>query len=111
VGSVAGAGAGLFLGTPLAVFLASLSVRIGATVRYLGPGIRNLPHNFRRLTLCTSPLQVPELVPGLPVGLPDVWENFQQDFFRSSFGGTFPVLIYFPTMLLCSFPAGFTGSP
>jgi hypothetical protein len=36
-----------------------------ATLFRLRPGIAALPRNFRRLALCTSPAQLPELVPGL----------------------------------------------
>jgi hypothetical protein len=46
----------------------SLTVRIGATIRHFWAGLKTLPQNFRRLTLCTSPLQEPELVPGLVAG-------------------------------------------
>jgi hypothetical protein len=52
-------------GFVLGVWIISLIVRIGATLRHIGSGIRNLPGNFRRLILCTSPRQQPELVPGL----------------------------------------------
>jgi hypothetical protein len=43
----------------------SIAIRIVATLFYLRSGIRALPRNFRRVVLCTSPAQVPELVPGL----------------------------------------------
>src|SRR4029077_17916757 len=47
------------------IFALSLTIRIGATLQYIVLGLRSMPDNFRRLTLCTSPLQEPELVPGL----------------------------------------------
>ena len=52
--------------TCIAVFVVSLAVRTAATLRHLGSGVRALPHNFRRLVLCTSPAKVPELVPIQP---------------------------------------------
>ena len=47
------------------------------TLRHVGCGVRALPRNFRRLAVCTSPKQVPELVPGIEPGetmftLPDL---------------------------------------
>jgi hypothetical protein len=59
------------LGLALSALVMSLIVRIGATLRHLGPGLHSLPQNFRRLTLCTSPRQEPELVPGLLPGTTD----------------------------------------
>jgi len=53
------------LGMSLGVFIFSLLIRVAATLRYICPGVRSLPRNFRRLILCTSPRQEPELVPGL----------------------------------------------
>ena len=42
-----------------------------STFKYICPGLRSLPRNFRRLILCTSPRQLPELVPGLTPGTTD----------------------------------------
>ncbi len=73
-GAVAGAGAvaiffpPILLGFAFAIRLVSIAIRFAATAKYIGLGLRMLPGNFRRLALCTSPLQVPELVPGLPAG-------------------------------------------
>jgi hypothetical protein len=55
------------LGQPILpdILLAALSIRITATARHVCHGIRCLPANFRRLTLCTSPSELPELVPDL----------------------------------------------
>ena len=67
-GAVAGIGAGAFrfvLGFTIGVFVVSVTVRVAATLWYIVPGVGMLPRNFRRLVLCTSPLHVPELVPGL----------------------------------------------
>jgi hypothetical protein len=43
----------------------SIPIRVAATVFHLKDGIRVLPVNFRRLVLCTSPVQIPEIVPGI----------------------------------------------
>ncbi|WP_315826105.1 hypothetical protein [Bradyrhizobium sp. SZCCHNG3015] len=56
------------VGTLLGVFVVSLIVRFGSTLYHVRQGVRELPRNFRRLTLCTSPLQEPELLPGLVPG-------------------------------------------
>jgi hypothetical protein len=57
----------LTIGLFLLVFLIFISIfiRISATLVHFRPGIEALPHNFRRVVLCTSPTQVPEIVPGL----------------------------------------------
>jgi hypothetical protein len=57
--------AGAFIGMPLGLFLVCLFIRIGATLFHFPAGLNALPRNFRRLTICTSPAQMPELVPGL----------------------------------------------
>jgi hypothetical protein len=49
----------------LAVFITSLIIRLIASLVHLHSGLIALPTNFRRLVICTSPLQAPELVPGL----------------------------------------------
>jgi hypothetical protein len=56
---------GFIVAVPIGLVLLTLSIRIGATTRYLRHGIAALPRNFRRLVFCTSPAQIPELVPGL----------------------------------------------
>jgi hypothetical protein len=63
--TAAGAAVG---GVPLGVFIVSLTIRVGATLRHFRAGLMSLPRNFRRLALCTSPRQEPELVPGLVPG-------------------------------------------
>jgi hypothetical protein len=45
--------------------ITSIVIRVAATLFYLRSGVRTLPVNFRRLVFCTSPAQLPELVPGL----------------------------------------------
>jgi hypothetical protein len=49
----------------LGVFFVAFLIRSVATARHIRNGIKALPANFRRLTLCTSPSELPELVPGL----------------------------------------------
>jgi hypothetical protein len=58
-------------GIPLMVLLASLFIRFVATARFVGRGVNHLPDNFRRLALCTSPKQEPEIVPGLGSSKPE----------------------------------------
>ncbi len=53
------------LGSAAGVFLVSLSTRVAATLLHPWAGLLALPRNFRRLMVCTSPIQPPELVPGL----------------------------------------------
>ena len=73
-----------YVAVPISIYLYSLIVRIIATLLYLRSGILALPRNFRRLVLCTSPVQVPELVPGLeaagsPFTLTYLRTHFLQD--------------------------------
>jgi hypothetical protein len=56
------AGPGVFRG----LWLATLIFRVIATFRHAPEGYRRLPTNLRRLAVCMSPLQQPELLPGLP---------------------------------------------
>jgi len=49
----------------LFVFGETALIRMSATMVYLPKGLESLPRNFRRLVICTSPAQVPELIPGL----------------------------------------------
>jgi len=64
----------LVLGLPVApatamfVFAETALIRIAATARHLPKGLEALPRNFRRLVICTSPAQLPELIPGLIPG-------------------------------------------
>lgn len=53
------------VGYAVALGLASIVVRAAASVYHIGDGFRALPQNYRKLVICTSPMQVPELVPGL----------------------------------------------
>jgi hypothetical protein len=58
------------------VLAVSIGMRVGATARFLYCGLTSLPRNFRRLILCTSPLQRPELIPGLTPGDTEfTWEG------------------------------------
>src|SRR5207253_6054331 len=70
------------LGRAIGVFLVALGIRLSANIYHLPDGFRALPRNFRRLMLCTSPMQRPELLPG---SVPREFE-FQQVFARGSFG-------------------------
>jgi len=49
----------------LFIFGETALIRMSATIVYLHKGLESLPQNFRRLVICTSPAQVPELIPGL----------------------------------------------
>jgi hypothetical protein len=53
------------LGVSLAIYVVSLVIRIAATLAKILEGLRALPRNFRRLIMCISPAQEPELVPSL----------------------------------------------
>jgi hypothetical protein len=59
--------AGIFgafvFGVPLLLLI--FSIRFFATLSHVRTGLKMLPGNFRRLCLCTSPYQLPELIPGL----------------------------------------------
>jgi hypothetical protein len=62
--SVGVVGAGVSVG--VSVFIIALAVRIGATIYHFLPGFFSISRNFYKLAFCTSPLQTPELIPGLP---------------------------------------------
>ena len=47
------------------IALLCTALRVVATVRFIRNGVLSMPHNYRCLILCTSPLQVPEVLPGL----------------------------------------------
>jgi hypothetical protein len=49
----------------LGIFLVAIGIRVAATLVYLRSGLEALPRNFRRIVICTSPAQIPELVPGI----------------------------------------------
>ncbi|MCK1385217.1 hypothetical protein [Bradyrhizobium sp. 21] len=52
------------IGTCAAYVTASVVIRIWATVKFIRIGVQAMPGNFRKLWMCTSPSQLPELVPG-----------------------------------------------
>jgi hypothetical protein len=52
-------------GIAFSVFIVSLGVRFFSVICHLRDGFRSMPRNFRRLTICTSPREIPELVPGI----------------------------------------------
>jgi hypothetical protein len=70
-------------GITLGVFLVSVCIRFVATLLHFRRGLQNLPRNFRRLVLCTSPLQIPELVPGLERGQTSITLEHLLDRFQS----------------------------
>ena len=91
----------VYLMMPMTVFLTSLLIRISATIVYLREGFTSLPQNFRILILCTSPAQIPELVPGLNA----TGSHFRFFSMRDVFKGDDPVgpaeiLFVFSTVLL-----------
>jgi hypothetical protein len=74
-GAAAGAAAGnsyflqgLLLSFLQTILFATWMFRFGATARHAREGYRRLPTNVRRLALCMTPLQQPELLPGLRAG-------------------------------------------
>jgi hypothetical protein len=52
-------------GYMIGVLVVTIGIRIAATIIHLQSGIRSLPRNFRRLAVCTSPVQIPEIIPGI----------------------------------------------
>jgi outer membrane protein OmpA-like peptidoglycan-associated protein len=52
------------LGIGFAIYVVSVGIRVVATFAHFRAGLIELPRNFRRLTFCTSPAHVPELMPG-----------------------------------------------
>jgi MFS family permease len=78
-----GALASAILSIGIFVLVVSWIVRVGATFVFIKAGLRSMPRNFRQLIFCTSPLQEPELVPGLKTGttrftLMDLLEGIEQ---------------------------------
>lgn len=97
-----------FLGVSPGPFIFAFILRFAAILRFLPEGLMALPKNFRRLTLCTSPIQAPELMPGLKTSVfafEHIWgryKNKTKD--GSSFGaamvyGLPAVLWFFPGWL------------
>ena len=96
-------------GLGLGVFIASLAVRTTATLCHIPAGLRDLPRNFRRLTLCTSPKQTPELIPGLAnaetqFSLDNIWQRFRRERSGDFYGKMFAIILFPPAMLLWFFP-------
>jgi hypothetical protein len=56
----------LFVGYGIGIFIVTLAIRIAATLRHFLSGFFSIAQNFHILAFCTSPAQLPELVPGLP---------------------------------------------
>src|SRR4051794_33291988 len=53
------------LGMCVGLLIFTTVIRVATTLVNIRSGIRALPQNFRRLTVCTSPAQVPEIIPGI----------------------------------------------
>jgi hypothetical protein len=74
---------GMILGVPLGFLILGILIRSGATLAHLREGFKNLPRNFRLLTLCMSPAQQPELIPGVDsasqFSLSGIREGLQSD--------------------------------
>jgi len=97
------------LGLGLSVFILSLAVRVTATLCHIPAGLRDLPRNFRRLTLCTSPKQTPELIPGLANNETQFSLDYIRQRFRTGRSGDlydkiFAIILFPPAMLLWFFP-------
>jgi hypothetical protein len=52
-------------GLQVGVLIVANCIRMAATLAHLREGVKVMPRNFRRLDFCTSPLQIPEIVPGI----------------------------------------------
>jgi len=101
----------IYYGHMLGAFLFSIVVRICATLRCFIPGLRALPDNFRRLVFCTSPLQEPEMVPGLTrtteFTLRGLWQRFAEARRLDAKDKIIAYLVFAPTFLVWFFPAWF----
>ena len=92
------------------ILFTSIFIRIAASLSHLPSCIRALPRSFRRLVLCTSPAQVPELVPGMEAGDSELrfavlWEEFRElDFSDRIFSSLLLTLLFLPS------PPGSTAS-
>ena len=98
-------------GIPIGILIFSVVARVLATLRYIGPGLKNLSANFFRLVLCTSPSQVPELVPGLDsrsslFTLSHVWQN-TRDKIESREGYALAAFVFASSVLMWFLPAWF----
>jgi hypothetical protein len=105
--AVAGAGAvaGAFFVAPFAFgyWLRSLVTRILATLRYLGPGFKSLPDNWRHAILVIDFYHPPELVPGLNelrCGL-----SFHNIISKMRSGDTLDRIFYLTSLLIFFLPA------
>lgn len=58
----------LWLGIVVGLLVALLLIRLASTWSHLPAGILSMPRNYRRVVLCASPAQEPEVLPGLPDG-------------------------------------------
>ena len=65
--------------------LVSFFIRFVASAIYIRSGIFSMPKNFRRITLCTSPFYLSEIIPGLENTSSDIrLGRFVEDFRKSS---------------------------
>jgi hypothetical protein len=55
----------------LGLWCGTLVIRILATIRHLIAGYQQMPANILRLAVCTAPLHIPELLPGLAATIGD----------------------------------------
>jgi len=85
-------GLGLAVGP---ILVTAAVIRVLATVLHLPSGLRAMPDNFRRLVVCTSPVQEPELIPELPQSSDYSWTR-KEEVFKSDYAPrffTYPVAI------------------
>jgi hypothetical protein len=92
-----------FVSIGIAILLLTVAIRIGATCLYIRSGVAALPSNFRRLILCTSPAQPPELVPGLEATSSALKFSNMLDFLRSNLDWHNVELL--PAVLIPTLPA------
>lgn len=94
-------------GGPFGLMLGAAGMRLCAAFVNLSQGLSSVPRNFRRLTLCTSPMQIPELLPGIERSESKFATNHLYDFIvlnRSS--KYFPAKhIYFMTIFFMLLPS------
>ncbi len=94
----------------IVIFPISIIIRISATILHLREGIYCIPENFRKLVFCTSPIHLPELVPGLSdqtqaYTITGIWDNIKDHLYYNKFATPTIYLFYIPIIILWFLPA------
>jgi hypothetical protein len=93
-------------GFALGILIVANCIRMAATLTHLREGVEAMPRNFRRLAVCTSPAQIPEIVPGIDqtnssFKFQELWEGFrfgtrETAWISNNFVLAIGVILYFP---------------